>query len=1081
MSTHAFVVLIAAIGYLLALYGMAAIGDRVAQTHALGPRWRACMHGLALGVYCSTWTVFGAIGTASREGWGYLPIYLGPLLVLAVAPSAWARVVRLQQFHRLGSLADFLGARFGRQAVIPAIVAGVCLLAVLPYLALQLRAVEGSLEALAVPHARLATVLALAISVLITLRFGVRDANAVQRRPGLVLVLAIEGTLKLLILLLLAAWAYFQDDLPRQPLAALPMPDPFVFASQTLLAGLAVMLLPRMYHVGVVECAASTDIPFSGAVFALYLVLVSLAVLPLVALAGGSPAGGDFLLISLPLSAGQPLLATLAFVAGLSAASAMMIAALLALSTMVSNSLVTPLMLRLSIDLTASRVLWTRRIAVLLTAAASLLWLELDAGNSTLAQMGLLAFAAVAQFAPIMFAGLLFERLSTRVATAALTTGAGAWLFALWLPQLLQPGASSNAELAIAAFYALAANTAVLLLGQWLFPAKLRERLGAGAFLDVADRVSSMPSTRIRLDDVRALLERVLGPPTTKRLLEQKNAQGEPAVWASPALLQSAELALSEVLGNASARALLMRTLGGQQWGMDSLLDVLDRSARRVRISESLLKATFEHMHQAVSVVDAEQNLVAWNTPYEALFEWPPGLLSIGRPIADLLHVAATQSGLDPAAAEARARRRLAQLAKATPYRSMRNLPDGRWLDIRGEPLPGGGFVTTFFDVSESVQQAQELAQANQMLEQRVAERTLELEQINAQKNRFVAAASHDLLQPLSAARLYLSAVRDGAQDPSLLTRVDAALAAGEDLLGGLTDLSRLDAGQLRAQMERFALDPLLRALVEQYQPQAAGRALRLRYAPTSLWVHSDARLLRRIVSNYLANALRYTASGGVLLGVRRQQDHVSVLVLDTGAGLTKELAAEVFDDRSESAARSPWGERGLGVGLAGCRRLAEIMGAKLSVDSKPGHGTCFAIALSSCAPDSVSAPPETQAHPGAVGSVLVVDNDPDVRISLETLLKTWGMRVSSASGSAEALLCAAQERPDWAVVDYALGEASNGLDLIAALCERDPSLRCALLTAESDPDLPALAKRCGAHFLKKPLRPAVLRALLRS
>jgi len=160
MSTHALWVLIAAIGYLLALYATAAIGDRFAQTRALSPRWRATMHGLAMGVYCSTWTVFGAIGTASREGWGYLPIYLGPLLVLALAPYAWARVVRLQQFHRLGSLADFLGARFGRQALIPALVASVSLLAVLPYLALQLRALEGSLAALAVPHARLATALA---------------------------------------------------------------------------------------------------------------------------------------------------------------------------------------------------------------------------------------------------------------------------------------------------------------------------------------------------------------------------------------------------------------------------------------------------------------------------------------------------------------------------------------------------------------------------------------------------------------------------------------------------------------------------------------------------------------------------------------------------------------------------------------------------------------------------------------------------------------------------------------------------------------------------------------------------------
>ncbi len=1066
MSSLAINTLLVAGLYFLALFGLAHLGDRIAATRGLSSAHRNWILGLALGVYCTTWTVFGAIGTATRDGWSYLPIYLGPLLLLLIAPAAWERMVALQQRHQLGTLADFLGARFGRDPWLAGLAALLCLLAVVPYVALQLRALNGSFVVLGVPAPETMTLVLLGMFVVFTLLFGVRDASAVQRRPGLVLVIAVESVLKLAILVAIAIWAAFE---PKPDVAlSLPLPDATTFAFQTLLAALAVVLLPRMFHIGVIECQKPADVRGARWIFAGYLVIVSVAVLPIAQLAMAQSASGDFLPISLPLAGGNRLLAMFAFVAGLSAASAMVIVSLLALSTLISNSLSTPLLLRAGWTVSAPVVLLHRRLAVVLVALVSFVWFRVATGQATLAQMGLLAFAAVAQLAPILWAGLSGDRTRVVAARLALSVGVVGWLFALWLPELMTPGERSQAELASRAVMVLAVNAFVLLAAQ-LWPAPLRERSAASAFLNAADVAEG--ATRVPVDDVRLLLDRILGEAAANLALGERR-EG----YASAGQLQAAERALSAVLGN-SAREVLTQTLGGHTAGVNAMLDALDQSARRVRSSESLLKATFEHMHQAVSVVDAHLNLVAWNAPYEKLFAWPPGLLDVGRPIADLLAVAAAQSGLSHATATERTARRLELLRQATPYRSLRHLPDGRWLDVRGEPLPGGGFVTTFSDVTESVQQKHALEEANALLERRVAERTRQLAIAYEEKNRFIAAASHDLLQPLSAARLYLSAAREQS-DLSLLGRIDAALCASEDLLGGLTDLSRLDAGQLKPSIESVPIGPLLVALVEQYAPVAERRGLSLHCVHTCLAARTDARLLRRILSNFVANAVRYTARGGVLLGVRRQGSKVRIEVLDTGPGIDADQQPGIFDDRSGGGV-SPWGERGLGLGLAGCRRLAQVIGAALNLRSRIGCGSAFSVMvpMATIGRDSSSVP--AAATPSL--SLLVLDNDSEVLASLCTLLSGWGMRVHSALDSTTASAIIARETIDWAIVDFELGESRTGLDWLAVQLAAYPKMRGALLTAALDPDLPTRCQTLGVRYLKKPVRPAALRATLSS
>lgn len=1078
--------------YLAGLFALAKWGETRAARSAPHGQLRAVLHGLALGVYCSTWTVFGAIGSAVREGYGYLPIYLGPLFVALVTPFVWERLVRLKQRHRLASVADFLGARFGRGSALPALVALVSLVAVVPYVALQLTALGGSLQVLGIERPQVWVLIFAVLMVLFTLRFGVLDARALVERPGLVLVLGIESAVKLLILLGIALWASSHaGGTPGDWHAALlarGSPDLLSLAGQTLLAAGASLLLPRMFQIGVVECAALDELKLARRVFAGYLLLVSAAVLPIAALAGATAStGSDHLLISLPLARAQPALAVLAFLAGLSAASAMMIAAWLALSTMLSNDLLVPALLRLRNVASAGLVLKVRRAAVPLTASISAVW-YVSTASGTLVQMGLLAFAGVAQFAPAVLAGLYTVRASAVAAFSALLVGAAAWTTMLVLPYL--HGASlSSGELTRRALLALALNALTLTLISLLKPATLRQALRAADFLSsaAAEPAALSTLTAVRADDLYALLENLLGKQHFAQALSAHYgaALPKPTTLASQTLLAAAVQAITEVFGSASARELIVRGLSGKSLNMHEVLSALDQSSSRYRINAQLLSTTFEHMHQAVSVVDSELRLAAWNRRYEALFAWPPGLLEPGQPIADLIAHGARMSQLDDSQVAARIARRLAQLRAATAYRSVRTLPDGRTLDVRGEPLPEGGFVTTFFDISESVRSARALEEANVLLEERVAARTLELQRLGELKNQFLAAASHDLLQPLSAARLYLAAAQSVAgAEHTLLERADRALGASEELLSGLTDLARLETGQLQPELRAIDLAALLGALAAQSQVLAEQRGIRLQLHPCTAWIVSDPRLLQRIVQNYLSNALRYTARGSVLIGARRcGPDAVRIVVYDTGPGIAEELLPRLFGELNASASVSPWGERGLGLGLSGSKRLADALGHPVAVRSQPGRGSAFSVTVSRApTPEPVAPATEVPRTRLSTLRVLCVDDHPDVLSALLALLSRWGVQVLTVASAEAALLEIARAPFDLALVDFALGPGHpNGLQLIAELRTHAPDLRAALVTAETDPQLPTQCAAANVALLRKPVRPAALRALLES
>jgi len=1144
------VLLLVSLAYVALLFGIAHAGDR----RPLYPqhRWlRPLVYSFALAVYCSSWTFFGAVGTAASGGWRYLPIYLGPILLLVLFPGLLRRLVQVAREQNITSIADFVGSRYGKSPLLAALVTVIALIAAVPYLALQFKAGAMGIAVLSgTPSATVPPLLhdsALYLALLLALfaiLFGTRRVDASEHHHGLMLAVAVESLVKLVAFIAVGLFAIGQlpDDwaplAERATLATAELPAGFVAA--TLLSMLAMFCLPRQFHVAVVECADGNDLRTARWLFPAYLVVFSVLVLP-IALAGTAAFGGivhpDSYVLQLPLAAGQPWLALLAWLGGFSAATGMVVVASVALATMVSNDLVMPALLRSrrwqldAADDLSRHVLWIRRATILGVALAAFAWHRVTEAQQDLASIGLLAFAAVAQFAPAIVAGLYWSGASRSGAIGGLVVGFATWAYTLLLPAIvatggidrtllvdgpfgigwLRPqalfGLSGWDPLTHGALLSLLFNTSALVLLSLRHRPGIAERMQAQPFLHPWRERPAAPGAeldgRIRVADLQAIAARILGARTAERAFAEHARAGRPLQpddRADRPLIQMTERLLAAAIGGASARRLLTTLLRGTGLDLGEVVSLLDETSQELRFNREVLASTLENISQGISVVDADMRLVAWNRRYVELLDYPDGMVHVGRPVADLIRWNAERGDTDPAEIDAQVAKRIGYMQQGSAYVYERVRPDGTVLEMRGQPMPGGGFVTTFSDITEYKRAEQALIEARDTLEQRVAQRTAELrdavdaqraakleaETANLSKTRFVAAASHDLLQPLNAARLFASALVAGPADPQqvaeIAPRIDGALRAAEELLDGLLDVSRLDSGALKPEIGPLDASALLRSLGEQFGPIAESRALGLRlHCPPDTWVESDRALLRRVLQNFIANALRYTAIGGVLIAARRRGESVEFSVWDTGPGIPQAAQATlVFEEFRRLDPPSPWGEKGLGLGLSICQRIAAMLGHPLALRSTPGRGSMFSISVPATrAPDRVPATTPVRRELGGL-DVLCIDDDPDILDGMRELLVRWGLTVRTAPGL-EAALAAVRERvPDLLLADHQLGEALDGLDALTILrCETGPNCSAALVTADRSDSLQQRARDAGYPVLHKPVKPAALRALI--
>ncbi|MES2670484.1 MAG: PAS domain-containing hybrid sensor histidine kinase/response regulator [Pseudomonadota bacterium] len=1142
------VLLLVSLGYVGVLFAVAYLGDLRGAT----PRWRwarPLIYSLALAVYCSSWTFYGAVGTAARTGLGFLPIYLGPLLMLLFGWRILERLVLISGEHRIVSIADFLSSRYGRAPGLAALVATVALIAAVPYVALQFKAVAMSVEVLApgsddALFGDPALYVALLLAVFAIL-FGTRQIDATEHHRGMVLAVALESLVKLLAFVAIGVLALLH--LPGDGHLGARVVDaarvvtapglPTGFIAQTLIAFTAIICLPRQFHVAVVECQDPADIRPARWLFGGYLVVFSVFVVPITlagqSLLAGSGASPDTYVLALPLALDQQTLALMAYIGGFSAATGMVIVASVALATMVSNDLVMPLLLRNRVLAEGGaidrQVLWVRRFTIVALALMAYAYYRgAAAAGDSLAQHGLLAFAAVAQFAPALIGGLYWRGASRAGAFAGLLLGALTWAYTLLLPALTQSSDAGAAWIAHGpfalswlrpqqlfgligwdplthgVFWSLLFNVGGLFLVSARMRPRLQEQLLATTYLDpYAQRSPLGPggwAGSVRSGELLALAERILGERHARRAFDEYaqslGRSWQPEHLADRALMQFTERLLASAIGAASARLTLTTALRGSGMELGEVVSLLDEASQELRFNRQVLSTTLENISQGVSVVDADMRLIAWNRRYQDMLGYPDGMLYVGRPIAELIQWNAERAELsiaDPGIEddiEEQVRRRLAHLRAGQPYVYQRVRGNGQVIEMRGQPLPGGGYVTSFSDITDYKRAEQALRDINETLEQRVELRTREAEAAQQSKTRFLAAVSHDVLQPLNAARLFASALRettDADERTHLAERVDTALRAAEDLLDGLLDISRLDAGALQPEIAHFDAVELLQELAAQYAPSAAGRGLSLRvHALAPVFVRSDRRLLRRALQNFLANALRYTREGGVLLGLRRRGQQIECQVWDTGPGIPDHHLTQIFEEfrRFDHAFAKGIGiddERGLGLGLSICQRIARMLDHPLRVRSRVGNGSMFSISV----PPGVAAKrivsPEIAPSSDALAGlrVLCVDNDPEILDGMRALLDRWKAVALTASTVDEALAHIDAE-PDVALVDYHLHDRLDGLGVIAELRRRAKrDLPAALLTGDGSDALKIAAREYGCAVLTKPVKPASLRAFL--
>ncbi len=1114
-----------ALTYLGCLFGIAFFGERQ-RTYPNQRRLRPFIYSLALGVYCTSWTFFGAVGSAVRDGWGYLPIYVGPALVFLFALPLMERLARIGRAHKVSSIADFIASRFGKSRALAVLVTLISLSAAIPYIALQYKAVAASVDVLTAATSRHVpwyrdTALAVALMMaLFAVLFGARRVDATRHREGLMLAIAFESVLKLLAFVAVGVFACLHLRgrpwvLPTQLAQSATLLNGNTLII-TLLAAGAIFCLPRQFQVAVVECARTEDLKTARWLLPAYLGIFSALVIPVVAL--GTIDGlslhtaSDSLILTLPMSYGVPWLTVLVFLGGLSAATAMVVVASTALATMISNDIAAPILWRQRLEDGASlgkRVLWVRRAVIVSLALLAFAYYRSASGSISLAAIGQLAFAAVAQFAPAIFAALYWRSASRAGVFWGMLSGFAAWALLLFLPNLARGVAAAQGDaIGIRALLALSLNVLVMLIVSARRGATLQERLAARAFVAPKQSAVGLHTINCKVGDLETVASRILGGTAASQALREYVAHTrrdlpKPSEPADRGLVKHVERALAASIGASSARVVLTHALHRKGLEVDEVAELLDETSQELRFSRQLLQATMENVTQGISVVDAQLHVVAWNRRYLELFEYPDGLVTVGRPVVKLLRWNAVRGELGPGDPEAQVEKRLSHLRAGTAYSFQRVRRNGRVYSIHGQPMAGGGFVTTYTDITDFKRHEQALLEAKQGLEARVADRTSELtaaleaqrlakqeaEAANTSKTRFFAAASHDLLQPLNAARLFVSALDSQARAhpeiQELASRIDDSMRAAEELLTDLLDSARLDSGVLKPDIVSFPITDLLEELRRQYAPLAQARKLQLRIVGGHDVVRSDRSMLRRILQNYLSNALRYTERGGVLLGCRRRGAELEIAVYDTGPGIRPLQRQKMYAEFSRLEHDSPWGERGLGLGLSICERLAKLMQHDLSFASHPGRGSMFGIRVAREIRTHRARRTDRHVQPQDPGSlqglrVLCVDNDSAILDGMEALLGQWGVHVLKARNSAEAINMCGQSEVDTVLADYHLGDGIDGIELLHRLRQsRTTTLTAALISADHDADLILAARTAGFPLLHKPLRPAALRALL--
>ena len=1127
------VVLIAAFAYLALLFTIASRGERSTKTGARP--WR---YTLALGVHCTTWAFYGTVTQAAQYGWWFAPTYLGGICIFLFAHQFQLKMLDLVKAQNLTSIADLIGSRYGKSHLLSALVAIICLIALVPYISLQLRAVAASfaavtgLEPSAAPwFLDLAAAVGLAM-IGFSILFGARRLSLAEQHPGLMDAVAFESIVKLLGFCVVGLFVTYQlfdgiNDLVLSAAAneqARALLEPkangaYIYVTHMVLGALAMFVLPRQFQVNFIENTSQEELKKARWAFPLYLFAINFFILP-IALAGVILAPdartSDTFLLTLPILADRPDISLIAFIGGLSTSTSMVIMATLALGIMMSNDVITPLWLRarrsgnLISDLTPQGVLLTRRLTMVVIVVLAYVYHKLTEGGLPLVSNGLIAMALLSQLAPSMFGGLLWERANRAGATAGLLMGTSVWAALLLLPSLNPEQPLTDRAISDGVVLSLAANIVVYVLVSLLSRQTTADHQQGVRFTRAAHKADVLATEhtdnhaqQVTWGRLRSVLSRFMDPQDAEGLNQRLGlsiAHVPEQRLVHPMLLIRLERELAGAIGSSASRLLIGSLARQSPVAVEEVVDWASEASQLYRFNRELLQSSVENIPQGISVIDKELRLVAWNRRYLEIFAYPEGLIRAGITVEEILRFNARRGlfGRADADVEDEVNKRLDYLRSGSRYRYQRQQPSGQVIELQGNPMPDGGFVTTYTDITELVTAQNELQQINAELEARVADRTEALsvakqvaEHAHQSKSKFFAAAGHDLMQPLNAASLFCEMLlkRMKSDDANLAMQIQQSLQNAEELLTMLLEMTKLESGNLQPHKKDVALWDILAPLNASFTLLAKEQGLQFSMQPTQVVVHTDQKILLRILQNLLSNAVRYTPQGKVLCGIRRKSENrIELQVWDTGRGIPPEKFNEIFMEfkQLDQHDHNP----GLGLGLAIVDRMCRLLDIPIRLESHLNRGTCFALSLPVSAWRSPALTRQRQTSDSSQWSlpdnthVLLLDDDPAIRDALSSLLREWGAYVTACATTREAL--EVDRRPDLLLIDYHLtdqhlSDQQVGTDAIELIRARWASDIVAILsTADPNETIREQVIEVGAHFLPKPVKQAALKRLLK-
>ncbi len=902
---HAALIAALSVAYLGVLFAIAFYADRRADA-GRSLIANPYVYALSLGVYATSWTFYGSVGRAAANGIGFLPIYLGPTLVAVVFWLVLRKIVRISRANRITSIADFIASRYGKSAALAGIVTVIAVVGIVPYIALQLKAVSGSVALLAAemplapggvhgPQPILsdtAFYVALLLAVFAIL-FGARHLDAAERHEGLVAAIAFESVVKLVAFLAIGVFVTYgmyggfadlfgraADD-ARLARLLTPLEGPAggwaSWAWLIVLSGFAILCLPRQFQVAVVENVNESHIATASWAFPLYMLAMNLFVLP-IAFGGllrfpDGTVDADTFVLALPLAEGQAWLAVLVFIGGLSAATGMVIVETVALSTMVCNDLVMPLLLRLgalrrgaSEDL-SRMLLAIRRGAIVVVLLLGYAYFRFAGEAYALVAIGLISFAAVAQFAPAML-GALYWRHGTRVgAIAGLAAGFAIWTYTLllpsfarsgWLPQafvehgpwgveLLRPlalfGLGGLDEITHAMIWSMLANCGAYVLASLARRPTLAEQAQARRFVDAFRQESDLPGAwrgTASVADLRTLLARFLGPERADALLEEfarRRGMGVEALRADPALVRFAETHLAGAIGSASARVVVASAANEEALGLDEVMNILDETSQAIAYSREL-----EEKSRALEAATAE------------------------------------------------------------------------------------------------------LRAANERLQE-----------LDRMKDDFVSTVSHELRTPLTSIRAFAEILNDNPDTPAAKRQQFVGIILKETerltrLINQILDLAKIESGRVQWAAEPVDLGVAVRDAASATTGLFRERGVRLELAlPDGVPpVIADRDRVMQVLLNLLGNAVKFCApkEGRVRLTLAASDEALRVDVADNGVGIAPEHQAAIFEKFHQVGDTLTEKPQGTGLGLPIARKIIRQFGGELWVESAPGTGSTFSFTI---------------------------------------------------------------------------------------------------------------------------------------